>query len=337
MSGRPLQVKIFLACGGLLYFIGKLFSVYGIMKRKKRKVSGMRFEQLNCLVEIAETGSITAAAQKLFISQQAVSTSVKQLEQELGQTLFVRNKSGISFTAKGEETVNFARKILADKEEFVSRMRMEEDEETIEMKVCSTSSVTNIVLPDIIEKLDAKQIPISLRISLKDDIAEVFESLRTEDANLGLLTFNAEYLPQKFAAYQEELQLEILARDELVAVVNKRFCKDVVAQIPREALSDYRYSIYNVIPIDSMLESAKNTSVVWSNDVDFHRRMLEQKRTLVLMPGLAYQYFFSGKKYVALPLEENETPLIHAAVFRKDASPAVRDFASMVHLELCIK
>ena len=86
-----------------------------------------------------------------------------------------------------------------------------------------------------------------------------------------------------------------------------------------------------------MLESAKNTSVVWSNDVDFHRRMLEQKRTLVLMPGLAYQYFFSGKKYVALPLEENETPLIHAAVFRKDASPAVRDFASMVHLELCIK
>lgn len=40
----------------------------------------MRFEQLNCLVEIAETGSITAAAQKLFISQQAVSTSVKQLE-----------------------------------------------------------------------------------------------------------------------------------------------------------------------------------------------------------------------------------------------------------------
>ena len=152
----------------------------------------MRFEQLNCLVEIAETGSITAAAQKLFISQQAVSTSVKQLEQELGQTLFVRNKSGISFTAKGEETVNFARKILADKEEFVSRMRMEEVEETIEMKVCSTSSVTNIVLPDIIEKLDAKQIPISLRISLKDDITEVFESLRMEDANLGLLTFNAE-------------------------------------------------------------------------------------------------------------------------------------------------
>mgnify|MGYP007025296642 CR=1 FL=1 len=41
-----------------------------------------------------------------------------------------------------------------------------------------------------------------------------------EDANLGLLTFNAEYLPQKFAAYQEKLQLEILARDELVAVVN---------------------------------------------------------------------------------------------------------------------
>ena len=138
-----------LACGGLLYFIGKIVFCLWYNEKKKRKVSGMRFEQLNCLVEIAETGSITAAAQKLFISQQAVSTSVKQLEQELGQTLFVRNKSGISFTAKGEETVNFARKILADKEEFVSRMRMEEVEETIEMKVCSTSSLSMTVLSSI--------------------------------------------------------------------------------------------------------------------------------------------------------------------------------------------
>lgn len=297
----------------------------------------MRFEQLHCLVEIAETGSITAAAQKLFISQQAVSTSVKQLEQELGQTLLIRNKSGISFTAKGEETVTFARKILADRDEFVNRMCLKKEVETIEMKVCSTSSVTNIVLPDILEKLDAKQIPVSLRISMKDDITEVFESLRTEDANLGLLTFNAEYLPQKFAAYQEELQMEILARDELVAVANKRFCKDATAEIPRMELMDYRYSIYNMIPIDSMLESAEKSSVVWSNDADFHRRMLEQNRTLVLMPSLAYQYFFSGKKYVALPLEKNSTPLLHAAVFRKDASRAVREFASMVHLELCIK
>ena len=43
----------------------------------------MRFEQLRCLQEIAKTGSITSAAKNLFISQQAVSASVKHLEEEM--------------------------------------------------------------------------------------------------------------------------------------------------------------------------------------------------------------------------------------------------------------
>ena len=43
----------------------------------------MRFEDLNCLVAVAETGSITAAAKRIFISQQAVSANIKKLEEEL--------------------------------------------------------------------------------------------------------------------------------------------------------------------------------------------------------------------------------------------------------------
>ena len=50
----------------------------------------MRFEQLECLLAVEETGSFVGAAQKLFLTQQAVSMSMKQLEQELGQTILVR-------------------------------------------------------------------------------------------------------------------------------------------------------------------------------------------------------------------------------------------------------
>ena len=42
----------------------------------------MRFEQLECLLAVDETGSFVGAAQKLFLTQQAVSMSMKQLEQE---------------------------------------------------------------------------------------------------------------------------------------------------------------------------------------------------------------------------------------------------------------
>ncbi|MBQ3120596.1 MAG: LysR family transcriptional regulator, partial [Peptococcaceae bacterium] len=78
----------------------------------------MRFEDLNCLVAVADTGSITAAAKRVFISQQAVSANIKKLEDELQCTLLVREKDGVSLTSKGQETVVFARKMLEEKEEF---------------------------------------------------------------------------------------------------------------------------------------------------------------------------------------------------------------------------
>ena len=56
----------------------------------------MRFEQLECLLAVEETGSFVGAAQKLFLTQQAISMSMKQLEQELGQPVTVVATGGMS-------------------------------------------------------------------------------------------------------------------------------------------------------------------------------------------------------------------------------------------------
>ena len=51
---------------------------------------------------VAKLSSITAAAEKLYISQPAVSQSVKQLEKLLGCSLFFRTKKGVTLTKEGE-------------------------------------------------------------------------------------------------------------------------------------------------------------------------------------------------------------------------------------------
>ena len=78
----------------------------------------MRIEQLHCIVDIAETGSITATAQRQFVTQQAVSKTIKQLEKELNATLLIRTRTGVSFTEIGKELVTFAQKVLAEEAEF---------------------------------------------------------------------------------------------------------------------------------------------------------------------------------------------------------------------------
>ena len=58
----------------------------------------VKLELYRVFKEVAEAGNITAAAQALYISQSAVSQSIKQLEGELQTRLFARNSRGVALT-----------------------------------------------------------------------------------------------------------------------------------------------------------------------------------------------------------------------------------------------
>ena len=63
----------------------------------------MRMDQLEYLIEISKNRSLNAAAKKLHISQQALSTSIKTLEDELGFKVLYRSYQGVALTPKGAQ------------------------------------------------------------------------------------------------------------------------------------------------------------------------------------------------------------------------------------------
>ena len=72
--------------------------------------------QLRYFVEIAEHGSFTAAAERLYVAQSALSRQIKELEQQLGTPLFERTARQPRLTAAGEAFLHRARQLLADLE-----------------------------------------------------------------------------------------------------------------------------------------------------------------------------------------------------------------------------
>ena len=70
----------------------------------------MTLQQLTYLVTAAECGNMTQAAEKLFISQPSLSAAIKNLEEEMGVTIFVRSNKGIVPTRDGEELLSYARR-----------------------------------------------------------------------------------------------------------------------------------------------------------------------------------------------------------------------------------
>lgn len=78
----------------------------------------MNFQQLKYVVEVEKTESISKAAKKLFMGQPNLSKSIKELETEIGVTLFSRSPKGVSATVEGKEFLRYARSIVAQVEEL---------------------------------------------------------------------------------------------------------------------------------------------------------------------------------------------------------------------------
>ncbi|WP_408609532.1 LysR family transcriptional regulator [Eisenbergiella porci] len=74
---------------------------------------GQRNIALVTLLTVNELNSFTKAAQKLSLTQPAASQHVRQLEKELGVTIFVRGEGNLKLTSEGEIVIKYAKRIVS--------------------------------------------------------------------------------------------------------------------------------------------------------------------------------------------------------------------------------
>ena len=72
----------------------------------------MTLQQLRYAITIADSTSMNEAAKQLFISQPSLSSSIRDLEEELGMELFIRSSRGITLTPEGNEFIGYARQVM---------------------------------------------------------------------------------------------------------------------------------------------------------------------------------------------------------------------------------
>lgn len=89
------------------------------MEEKERGVGGVELEYLNRFVRVGELLSFSAAAEELFISQPALSHSIRCMEKELGALLLERSTKAVRLTEAGERFLPAAREIISRYREAV--------------------------------------------------------------------------------------------------------------------------------------------------------------------------------------------------------------------------
>ena len=173
----------------------------------------MELSQLRTFREVAEALSFTRAAQKLNMTQSAVSHQIKALERELGEPLFIRAKRGVRLSDAGQLALSYVERILEEAEALRERIRGDEHEPRGRVRAAAATQAFVHLFARLFESFmrDHEGIELSFRttVSTEQTVADILNGA----ADVGFAS-----LP----VYSPALQVTELFEDELGVVVGAR-------------------------------------------------------------------------------------------------------------------
>ena len=164
--------------------------------------SCMNFNHLEYAVAVAKSGSISKAAQRLFLSQPYLSGMIKGLEEELGYRIFERNKAGVELTELGEEFIKSAKLILLE----LQKIR-ELDTDDAARQLNLSCYYASYIMEMFLKFKKASPLKLSDKIKEMGNL-EVLESVLTGESMMGFI-FYAQEKRQTYYKLAEEMGLEI--------------------------------------------------------------------------------------------------------------------------------
>ena len=150
----------------------------------------MTIQQLKYTITIAGQGSFNKASEVLYISQPSLTESIKELEKELGITIFYRSGKGVTLTNEGVEFLAYARELYGQFENVLERYG--EIGNRKKMFSVSTQHYTFAVksFVELVKKLDTSEFEFAIREEQTQKVIDDVINMNSEIGILYLSSFN---------------------------------------------------------------------------------------------------------------------------------------------------
>ncbi|WP_434614256.1 LysR family transcriptional regulator [Arthrobacter sp. A5] len=149
-------------------------------------MSNFSLRQLEYLIAAAETGSVTAAAARLYLSQSAVSTALSDLEEALDVQVFIRHPRGLTLTNVGQQVLTDARRLVAGMEDLRNSARESSESLSGKLAVGCYSTLAPILLPRVIADFTKNHPDVDLNF-VEGSHTRLEEQLRDGSLDLAIL------------------------------------------------------------------------------------------------------------------------------------------------------
>lgn len=168
----------------------------------------MNLHHLKVFLTVAESGSVSAGAARLFISQPAVTREIRDLEASIGLPLFDRRPRGVSLTEGGQRLLHYAQRIFALEEAAERDLRGFASLDDGELRLGASATLGSYLLPELIEGFHRLHPCVAIDLSVSNT-REVAAQL--EDGSISLGFVEGAFDEQAFASH-------LLDRDRLLPV-----------------------------------------------------------------------------------------------------------------------
>lgn len=228
----------------------------------------MTLQQLKYAITVAETGTITEAANKLYISQPSLTNAIHELEKEMNIIIFNRTNKGISISKEGEDFLGYARQVLEQAAILEDKYKGNNGGKK---KFCVSTQHYSFAVNtfvDLIKKFGQDEYDFSLRETQTYEIIEDVARMRSEIGILFLNDFNEKVITKILKSYDLEFHQLFVARPHVFISRKHPLAQNQV--ITNEELEQYPYlsfeqgehnSFYFSEEIFSATERKKNIRV----------------------------------------------------------------------------
>lgn len=168
----------------------------------------MNLKQLEAFVQVAEGGSFSKAAKKLYLTQPTISAHVASLEKELNVRLFVRNTKEVSLSEDGKDLYKYARQMVDIEKKIDERFGTREEGGKHCITIAASTIPAQYLLPKVLMRFNEKYPEEQLKI-METDSAKVVTQIVEHMADVG---FTGTVLEKKHCKYMP------FYKDELVII-----------------------------------------------------------------------------------------------------------------------
>ncbi len=280
----------------------------------------MTFQQLKYVITVAETGTITEAAGKLYVSQPSLTKAIHELEKEMNIVIFNRTNKGISLSREGDEFLGYARQVLDQAAILEDKYKGGHGGKK---KFCVSTQHYSFAVNafvDLIKQYGQDEYDFSLRETQTYEIIEDVARMRSEIGILFLNDFNEVVMDKILKSHDLEFHLLFIAKPHVFISRNHPLAGREI--ITNEELEQYPYLSY---------EQGEHNSFYFSEEIfsPFERkkniRVRDRATLFNLLIGLngytvcsgVIDEKLNGKDIIAVPLAQESNMRIGYISHRK--------------------